>query len=295
MIQENIFYVYIYLDPRKLGKYQYENFSLLYEPFYVGKGKNNRIYAHLNQNICNNLHKHNKINKILLDNYDLKKYIIKIRENLFEKDALFLEEQVIKEIGRYDLKKGPLTNLTDGGESGNGCVYTEEQNKANSERIKKWIKDNPEKQLEIIEKRNIAKNKESVLEKQKQSLKKWMEENPEKYKEREEKRIKSIRSEKGRKNNSDGQKRRFKDLKERQKQSNRTKEWTKNNPEKHLERQRKSTETKRKNAALKKPIKEECNKLIEEYNLDVVKPHPNCSVEKWETFFQYLKTIVFAV
>jgi hypothetical protein len=36
-----IFYNYIYLDPRKPGRYTFKNlnFSLLFEPFYVGKGK----------------------------------------------------------------------------------------------------------------------------------------------------------------------------------------------------------------------------------------------------------------
>ena len=35
-------YVYAYLDPRKPGKYSYKglNVSFLYEPFYIGKGKN---------------------------------------------------------------------------------------------------------------------------------------------------------------------------------------------------------------------------------------------------------------
>ena len=37
--KSNLFYNYIYLDPRKPGKYSYNNlpFSLLYKPYYVGK------------------------------------------------------------------------------------------------------------------------------------------------------------------------------------------------------------------------------------------------------------------
>lgn len=42
-------YVYIYLDPRKQGNYKYENYFFDYEPFYVGKGCKNRLYAHLKE------------------------------------------------------------------------------------------------------------------------------------------------------------------------------------------------------------------------------------------------------
>ena len=49
MISKNIFYVYIYLDPRKRGKYIYEEFKFNYEPFYVGKGKGDQIKSHLNE------------------------------------------------------------------------------------------------------------------------------------------------------------------------------------------------------------------------------------------------------
>jgi len=43
------YYNYILLDPRKPGQYVYKglNFSLLYEPFYIGKGKLRRKYQHI--------------------------------------------------------------------------------------------------------------------------------------------------------------------------------------------------------------------------------------------------------
>lgn len=36
------FYVYIYFDPRKSGKYKYGKYTFGYEPFYVGRGGKTR-------------------------------------------------------------------------------------------------------------------------------------------------------------------------------------------------------------------------------------------------------------
>ena len=38
---EDLYYTYIYLDPRKPGNYYYSGLTVcfLFEPFYVGKGK----------------------------------------------------------------------------------------------------------------------------------------------------------------------------------------------------------------------------------------------------------------
>jgi len=95
----NSFYVYIYLDQQKANKYKYGKYEFDYEPFYVGKGKDNRWKDHLK---CTK----NNIPPI----------IIKYCENMTELDALNLEKKLIKAIGRFDLKYGPLVNLTDGGD-----------------------------------------------------------------------------------------------------------------------------------------------------------------------------------
>jgi hypothetical protein len=43
LIDDNIFYVYIYFDTRKLkSKYVYDDLIFEFEPFYVGKGKYKR-------------------------------------------------------------------------------------------------------------------------------------------------------------------------------------------------------------------------------------------------------------
>ena len=61
----NIYYVYAYLDPRKGGKFKYEDIEFDYEPFYIGKGKNSRMIRHLNLNNEHNQLKKNKIKKIV--------------------------------------------------------------------------------------------------------------------------------------------------------------------------------------------------------------------------------------
>jgi len=125
MIKE--FYIYLYLDPTKPGKYTYNelNFSLLYEPFYVGKGSGYRLKKHLCESNRNKKGlKNNKINKIL--NNNLEPIIIKLFENLDENTAFELEIKLIEIIGRRDLKQGPLCNLTNGGEGESGHILSEE-------------------------------------------------------------------------------------------------------------------------------------------------------------------------
>jgi len=114
-----VYYVYVYLDPRKQGRYPCGDISVLYEPFYIGKGHGRRCFTHLRRikNLENN-HLKNKILKILAEfsKENFKRYILIIKDNLSEEDALKLETSLIETIGRADLKKGPLTNLTNGGD-----------------------------------------------------------------------------------------------------------------------------------------------------------------------------------
>ena len=139
-----IFYVYIYLDPRKPGSYSYSGLNnnryvFEYEPFYVGKGKDSQYLSHIkeatgnNKKIWNPL-KTNKIKKIIGE-YGCFPIIIKIKENLNESDSFNLEKNTIKTIGRLNIDNGPLTNLTNGGDGVSGFLYSEEWKKWNRERF----------------------------------------------------------------------------------------------------------------------------------------------------------------
>ncbi len=152
------YYIYVYLDPRKCGKYKYKEFIFNNEPIYIGYGKYNRMYMHLiqaKQNKCyGNRLKFNKIKKILYENKE--PIIIKLKDNLTINEARYFEKNLISEIGRIDLETGPLTNLTDGGEGlSNPSIETREKLargqrglKHSLQRIKKnkkWRIDNIEK------------------------------------------------------------------------------------------------------------------------------------------------------
>ncbi|MCK5019934.1 MAG: GIY-YIG nuclease family protein [Candidatus Peribacteraceae bacterium] len=128
------YYVYVYLDPRKKGLFNYGKYKFKYEPFYIGKSGNRgkygpREYDHLveaKRGIKrDNIYKFNKIRKIL--NSGFSPIIYKLYENLNNKDASDLEIDLIYSIGRYNEKTGPLTNITSGGEGVCGISMTEER------------------------------------------------------------------------------------------------------------------------------------------------------------------------
>ena len=111
-----MYYVYALLDPRRPGPFKYGNWKFDFEPFYIGKGKDNRAFKHLDHTLgnCGNLHKIRKIAKIRRETNEEPVVLIK-RKGLSETEAL---------IGRADKKLGPLTNLTDGGEGTSNREYS---------------------------------------------------------------------------------------------------------------------------------------------------------------------------
>jgi len=123
-MKDEKYYVYIYLDPIKGGNFTYGDYKFDYEPFYIGKGCKERCNDHIfDCKLKTSTFKNNKIKKIL--SLGLTPIILKVSENLFEIDAFEIEKKLIQVIGRRDLKKGPLTNLTDGGEGFSGLIKSD--------------------------------------------------------------------------------------------------------------------------------------------------------------------------
>lgn len=105
-------YLYIYLDPRKPGRFTYGNLITFFaEPIYVGKGKNDRAYSHLrevNWNKSTNNIKSNKIKSIIRSGIIPEIWIL---EQGPEQHILSQEETFINAIGRVIDDAGPLTNI----------------------------------------------------------------------------------------------------------------------------------------------------------------------------------------
>lgn len=116
----NNFYTYVYLDPRKIGNFIYNDLKFGYEPFYVGKGKGNRCFSGINDK-----HKGLKKAKIAsIINEGLYPIVIKLYNNITEEESFVREIELIKLIGRLDQNNGPLTNMTDGGDGTSGRIDT---------------------------------------------------------------------------------------------------------------------------------------------------------------------------
>jgi len=126
-----IFYVYAYMDPRVPGQFEYNSFTLSYQPRYIGKGMGRRIYAHmLCLKSCEISHKANWLRE--LNSLGLSPVVVKLVENITDREAQDLEKMLIAKIGRSDLNSGPLCNHTDGGDGMSGHSHSMESRK-------KWV------------------------------------------------------------------------------------------------------------------------------------------------------------
>lgn len=105
------YYVYVLLDSSKPGNYNYGSYSFEYEPFYVGKGRLDRIK---NTIYDKSKFKKNKIESLI--NKGIEIISKKVLTNLTNENSINKEIELISLIGRRDNKKGTLVNTTDGGD-----------------------------------------------------------------------------------------------------------------------------------------------------------------------------------
>lgn len=142
------FYTYAFLDPRKPGLFDYDGYEFDHEPFYVGKGTGRR---------CNIINYDRSVifkDKIIeiRETTNQDPIIIKIDVGVSEREAFESEVFVINIIGRSDLRKGPLLNLSDG-----GCAPPVMAGKANPHYGKPRSKETRRKISEALKGRTIPK------------------------------------------------------------------------------------------------------------------------------------------
>lgn len=105
-ISDSNFYVYVYLDPRYPGHYNYKSCSFNFKPIYVGKGINDTCYSHLNTNLTDNFH----VTLRQLTQEGISPIVMKQTSVLEEHVAYRLQQKLINEIGLQAEGKGPLLN-----------------------------------------------------------------------------------------------------------------------------------------------------------------------------------------
>jgi len=103
------FYLYAYIDTEIPGSFMVKtsmgDFIFDYMPIYIGKGAERRMEYH--QSSCKNKKLEEKIKKGTYKCFIFKK-------DLDSHIAYALESEIIYKIGREDLNKGPLYNLSSG-------------------------------------------------------------------------------------------------------------------------------------------------------------------------------------
>lgn len=115
-------YVYLLIDPRN---------NL---PFYVGKGSGKRCYFHSLEAKYYRDRKSKKLNKIRkLSSLGLEPIVVKVEENVTDKQAMEFECLLIAEIRDLGID---LTNMTDGGDGAKGYKHTEAHKQKMREKFK---------------------------------------------------------------------------------------------------------------------------------------------------------------
>jgi hypothetical protein len=164
-MNKELYYIYVYLDPRKPGDFIYDNYKFKYEPIYIGKGKKNRFKKHLYIHKNNNNRFYNKISSIVNSGYKpiIEILFYNITDEQYSHD---LEKNIIKRIGRIE-NSGTLTNLTDGGDGISGFKHSDEFKREQSIRNKGENNKNYGKKMSQETKDLISRSKKGRVRKYK--------------------------------------------------------------------------------------------------------------------------------
>ena len=160
-----MFYVYVYRDPRPTKNNQ---------PVYVGKGTGDRDLSHWSRG------SHNKPFQDFIAHLKVRGLVApceRVLETDIEAEAFAKEIELIALYGRRDLKRGPLFNLTDGGEGASGAIRTDEAKEfLRIDSLDKWQR--PEYRAKVVEAQKAAQSTpEARALKSKNSTEEWA--NPE--------------------------------------------------------------------------------------------------------------------
>ena len=113
------YYVYVYLNQLKSGKWKYKNLDFEYQPFYVGKGRGKRDILHTCPYMLNQKSIKSSIIKSIINEIGEMPLHYRIFSGLTNQEAIDIEIDVIKHFGRKDIGTGILSNCTDGGDGAN--------------------------------------------------------------------------------------------------------------------------------------------------------------------------------
>lgn len=133
IIKSGTDYTYVILNTavENLTHFESINTTLDFECIYVGKGVNRRCINHFSKKtLKNNTFKSKKVCSIL-SQYSYPE--VRIVYTGTHEDSLKKEVELIAEIGRRNLNKGSLVNLTDGGGGAKNLIQSEEAKKRLSE------------------------------------------------------------------------------------------------------------------------------------------------------------------
>ena len=144
-IKKKIYYVYCLKRPDKRDPFDIES----WQPFYIGYGKNGRMFDHRQEAKRTKRCRENTIKvKIIHKTWDSKADIFEeiIIDNLSKVDAQEIEMFYIALYGRINKNTGCLSNLTDGGEyNGDRVVTPETRERMRISHLKRW--EGPEERL----------------------------------------------------------------------------------------------------------------------------------------------------